>query len=539
MPVSANQTLSLDQLLEMAWRRRWTAVVAFVLPLAALLTAIATLPDIYSASATILVERQQVPEEFVRSTVTTSVDSRVQIITQTLLSRSQLTEIINQFGLYPELQGKFPIDEIVERMRSDIRIGFGDTREKERTTTATREEATAFTVAYLGRDARKVSLVANELANRYINEDLKMREQHAEGTAKFLETELEQQLRRKLEEQERKVAQFKEEHMGELPSQETANLSSLERLNSQLLASGEKEVQVREQITFLERQLAESGLSSESAGPGPDAIMIRLAELRRELAELRKQYTDKYPDVVRVTSEISRLEKELVSRPPGEGSGGDDGSGRVSGGGEMVPAATSSLNLGDSLRQARAELRVLQAEQRNLKAEIAKYQERVENAPKREQEFTSVRRDYDTLQQVYDSLLTRYQEAKLAQSLEQRQKGEQFRIRDYALVPETPTAPDRPRVLLVSLVFALALAGGAVFLRERLDTSFHSSDEVRASYAPPIIVTVHRIVTGADRRRARVHFLGAAASTVIAAGLIVVASYLLTRDNSWLVSLFA
>ena len=80
------------------------------------------LPSIYESTSTILIEEQQIPEDFVRSTVTGFADERIQSLTQQILSRSKLWEIIQQFHLYPELQEKYTREEILEKMRDDIKL---------------------------------------------------------------------------------------------------------------------------------------------------------------------------------------------------------------------------------------------------------------------------------------------------------------------------------------------------------------------------------------------------------------------------------
>src|SRR5438128_761444 len=64
--------------LRAAWaRRKWLAVLVFALPFVAALSVIFALPTFYRSTALVLVERQQVPEAFVPSTVTSELEARV------------------------------------------------------------------------------------------------------------------------------------------------------------------------------------------------------------------------------------------------------------------------------------------------------------------------------------------------------------------------------------------------------------------------------------------------------------------------------
>lgn len=72
------------------------------------------LSPIYKSSTTILIEGQQIPSEFVQSTVTEYVEHSIQIITQRIMSRSRLMDIINRFDLYNDLRDRETIEEIIE-----------------------------------------------------------------------------------------------------------------------------------------------------------------------------------------------------------------------------------------------------------------------------------------------------------------------------------------------------------------------------------------------------------------------------------------
>src|SRR5262249_58907901 len=107
-------------------------------------------------------------------------------------------------------------------------------------------------------------------------------------------------------------------------------------------------------------------------------------------------------------------------------------------------------------------------------------------------------RDYDSTRDLYRSLLKRYEEAQLAESMEQRQKGEQFRILDQAVASSQPAAPNRPRLLMMVLASAVGLALAAAVLAEHLHTSFHDVDQLRAFSNVPVLVSIPRIVTPPD-----------------------------------------
>ena len=494
----------------MARRRKWLALLLFAGTFVTVSTLVVFLPDMYEAKATLLVENQQVPDTFVRSTVA-GVERRLQGITETLMSRSRLNELIERFGLYPELKNESPLDDIIEQMRKDIRVQLqGVTPQVSKT-------LVAFTISYRGSDPEKVATVTNELALRFVDEDLRERQRQAAGTAQFLQNQLED-MKRKLDAQERKVRDFKEQYIGALPQQENANLSTLERLNGQLLLNQQQQARVRE----------EKALGLESDSSSPDAITARLAQAKGELAQLRRQYTENYPDVVRLNSEIA----DLTSRRHGQhaqNSASTSPEGKKSG----------EQAAGPAFKSPDAQLRGLVQEESLIRSRIVEYQGRIEDTPKRAQEFQALDRDYNTTQEIYQTLLKRYEEAKLAESLEGRQKGEQLQILDPAVKPKDPTIPNRPRLLLVGFLLSVGAAVGGLIVSEASDTSFHSVDDLRAFSKIPVIATIQRIVTDRDRLRQRRRFRLQAMSAGAGLVILVFTSYVVARGNTWLASLFS
>lgn len=514
--------------LRAAWgRRKWLAVLVFVVPFVAAISLLFSLPPFYRSTALVLVDRQQVPEAFVRPTVTSELETRLQTISQEILSRSRLEALITRFGLYPSLRKEGQNEEVVERMRKDIKLELKTADSKGQGRPAT----IAFALSYRGSDAQTVALVTNTLASFYIEENLKVRERQAAGTAEFLKVQL-TETRKRLDELEARVSAFRQRHLGELPQQMQANMAALESLSIQLRLTSDNQIRAAERRDSLTALLAEAASSPQAFG-GPavapataEPRAARLARLRQELASARSRYTEEHPTVARLTAEIAATEQE-----PAEPIG------------DKGEAAASSnpyvFRLRETLSAADSEARLLKAEEQRLRAAIGAYQARLQNTPRREQEFQEVSRDYESTKQAYESLSKRHEEAQLAESMEQRQKGEQFRILDSAVASQTPAAPNRLRLFMVSLVLSLGLAGGALMVAEMLDTSFHSVSELRAFSIVPVLVSISRIVTEADRQRQQQRFRLAAAGAML--GLIVLAgaSYVIGHGNEQLVQMLA
>jgi succinoglycan biosynthesis transport protein ExoP len=510
-----HRTSSFERALEI-WGRRRALVLACVAAGAAATFSLALfLPNVYRASATVVVERPQVAEAVVRPDQSEEIESRLRMINERVLSRSRLSEMITRLGLYPDLRGRVPMEDVIGRMRRDMRLELKGVDQ-----TTGRGTTIAFTLGYRGTDPATVARVANTLASFYVEEDRETRRRQTEGTADFLKQQLDAAQQR-LDGQESRIGEYKRQHGRELPEQMEANLAALERLNTQLRLNSEGQIRALERRDDLARDLAATG----APGPGgePETAAGRLARLKRDLADLLTRYSDRYPDVVRLREEIAVLERRVAEAPDAAAAE------------PAAPPDPDQIRRQDRLRAAQAEVQALRAEEKNLRAAIDSFQRGVEQAPQREQELHELSRDYLTTRDEYESLMKRYNEARVAESLEERQKGESFRVLDEAVVPAAPAGPKRVELVLAGLLMSLGLAALAVAVAEKADTSFHSAGELRAFTRVPVLTTIPRIVTRSDLRRRRRRVVAALIPTAACLVLIVGGAYVLARSNNPLI----
>lgn len=512
---------SLEVALDILRRRAWIAFVLFSIVMTAVVGLTGFLPNIYLANALILVEGQQVPQEYVRSTVTMGVERRLQLISQEILSRARLGQLAEQFGLYENLRKKGASEDVIAAaMRQDIGIqikGRG---------TGIGSDTVVFEVNYTNQDPQKVMQVTNTLASFYIEENLKVREQQSLGTSEFLRAELEE-IQKRLETQEQQVVEYKKTHMGELPEQLNANLTTLSVLQKQMEVLSANLIQARERRNVL-AQMAEMDAALTLLGPassGAPSEDARLSTLKAQLAELKIRFSDKHPDIIRLKQQIAILEEETKSRA------------------EIAQPPDIDLSLETpKTSSAQIEQATIGAEIKSLTDALAKvqhdlvvYKQRIENVPQREQELTSISRDYNATRDLYASLLKRLDEANLADSLEQRQKAERFRLLEPAIYPEQPTGPKRGKFFFIGFVLGLGAAIAGVLLWEFVDPSFHRLEDLKAFTTVRVLGTVPQIITEADRLHARRWFCFGA---VALAGVLVVlvgVSYRVAADNDQLV----
>jgi uncharacterized protein involved in exopolysaccharide biosynthesis len=156
------------------------------------------------------------------------------------------------------------------------------------------------------------------------------------------------------------------------------------------------------------------------------------------------------------------------------------------------------------LADQRREIQTIKQRQQAAAAQIKEYEKRVEKTPYREQQLAMVLRDYENAQRSYQALLDKRQEAKIAESLERRQKAEIFRILDPANFPERPYQPNRALLILLGIGGGLAAGIGLAVLREQLDASIKTeADLVDASTGIPVLAVVPFVAPSAAKKPMR------------------------------------
>jgi succinoglycan biosynthesis transport protein ExoP len=513
----------LRRTLEILGRRKMVAALAFATVLASALSFARYLPDLFDASAVVLVERQ-LPETYVKTAVSDELESRLHVIKQEVLSRTRLTELVQRFDLYPELRARNDMEAVLEQMRHDIRITpTGPEQVNGRTRTV------AFDLTYAGTDRQSVAEVTNAIASFYVDQNNQMRSDEAARTTQFLKTQLDD-ARTQLSANEQRVKDYTSRYVGQLPQQVEVNLATLERLNTQLRLNGERQLRTLEQREKIAVVLPAPMATLPAIAPeSPNSE--RLEKAQADLNEVRAKFTDNHPDVKRVKEEIAVIEAQETQRLAGEKAAASART-PTPPDAPVAPAARAGSRTIDSLD---SELERLKGDEATLRQGIASVEGRLESVPYRQNEFALISRDHQAVKDLYDSLLKRYEEAQLAASMESENQGERFRILEAAIPPTAPSAPNRPRLLVIGLLLAILVAGVAVLILEQLDTSFHSVGDLRAFTNVPVLVTIPRI--GPAPSRYWLKATVATASVAVVLIVIVTLSAYLAQGNEQIVRL--
>jgi len=485
-----------------------------------------TWPPVYRSTATILIEEQEIPQDLVRSAITTYADQRIETIKQQVMSRSTLWTIIDQYGLYRSLRKRSPTEEVLERFVKDIQIEVINAKVVDKRTQNPTQATIAFTLAYDGESPQLAQKVANELTSLFLGENLKTRERHAQETTAFLKQEADN-LARHIEELEVRLSAVKQQASGALPELIQLNMQLLNQTERELMevdreirslearktylegelatlkphtpiisASGERILDSGERLKALRAQYASSAsyLSAEhpdiikmkheiealeretGTSSGLDEMTKRLAGERATLATLLDRYGGDHPDVIRSRQIIASLEQDMeqAAKKPGPTP-------------PVKPENPAYINLQAQLSSTVSSLRALQVTRAALKTRTDDYARRLERTPLLEPKYLDLVRDRDASAQKYQEIQSRLMEAKVSEGLEVQRKGERFSLIDPPDLPEKPERPNRSAIMILGIVLAVGGGLGIGAVAENLDHTIRTSEQLaRVARALPI-----------------------------------------------------
>jgi len=515
-------------------KRRWVILIPAI-SIFVVVSLIAYLyPAIYKSETLILIEEQKIPVDYVQSTVTSQVEERLNVINQRIMSRTKLEEIMQKFNLYPEYKDDWTREEIIEKMREDIAMEIVSAEGVNKKSGQQVTFTVAFKLSYEGKDPRTVQAVTSELASLYIGENLKVRVDASAMTTRFVSDEL-KKMETEIARIGKDISDFKQQHLDELPEQMQVNMANLDRYERYLETNHRDLEMAKSNLVFLKGQLAMTdadatmissygqrvlspkeqleldktqliSLQSKLSENHPDVIDLKkriarmekevnsndtekalhesLAGKESELTAMASKYTEKHPDVVRLKAEIEDLKKKIETAknlPDVEYASN--------------PTNPAYINLQTQIESKRLEIPALEQQVKEYKRLIEYYQQKMANTPVVDKTLAAMQSDYDVARMNYQELVNKETQAKISESLENRQQGERFAIIDPAQLPEEPYKPNRIAILFIGLILGIGSGAGAGFLSEYLDQSFSNQDELRAFTNLPVLAVIPKVVT--------------------------------------------
>jgi len=517
--------------LDILWRRRFPFYITFFIILVASLIVAYVLPPVYRSEATILIERQEIPNDLVATTVTGYVQERIVGIKQSLVTYDNLVEIANKLDLFPEMRKDGDISNMVLNIRESIFVDMVNVKASDSRKAGQATATVSFTVAYEADSPEVAQKVAAELANRYLEENKQARSRQAAEVSDFLGEEADV-LRKEIESLEKKLATFKQEQREQLPELMNVNLKLYEKTEEKIEASKERILKLEDIIAALQSELSLTNPRKALITDGGKIIQSpsdRLSALTAEFIKTSTRYTPTHPDVIQLRREIQTL--------GGESESAAEANQLVS---QLTILKTKQLKAKQNYSETHPDvvamkksISIVETKLRNivikdskestftnippnnpryvalktrldstylnLKEEKAKlrkfnkkslqYEKRLYQTPVVERDYQALSRDYDNKKAKYSELKDKQLQARLAERLEIGEKAERFVLTGSAYLPTSPDKPNRLGIILLGGLLAFSGGLGSVSISEYKDKTVRGRRGVVELFgALPIVV---------------------------------------------------
>ena len=559
-------------------RRRRLILVVFAV-LFAIASAVAVLlPPVYRSTATILIKEQEIPQEFVRSTVTSFADERIQVISQQVMTRSTLLDLVDKYALYGKARQSETSEEILDRMRRDIKLTPISAEVTDRRSGSPVKSTIAFSLSYDSESAANAQKIANELTTLYLNENVKNRQQKAAETTLFLDEEL-ARVTEHISELEQQLSAFKARNQGRLPELNLSNQMGSERANAEIQRIDREIVFLEQRRMDLQSQLADTKPSMPVLGSG--GVLLepedRLKSLQLQLTSLTGIYSDDHPDIKRLRREIATLKKEtglqddatdrenkllllqqqisLLRQKYSDDhpdvvqlkrafaaidravrTGADAPEGRAD---ELrkarKPDNPAYITLKSQIETITSQVQSMRSEREEMRSKLDQLDLRVSQTPEVEREYLELARDLDSSRARFRELRDKQMQAQVAEQLERGRKAERFTLIEPPIFPEKPFRPNRGVIVMMGFVLALVGSLGSAALREAIDQTVHSARDVVRVMQVPVLARLPALPSPVlVKRRSRMRWIAAgSALMVVALGLVAFHNFYMPIDVAW------
>jgi uncharacterized protein involved in exopolysaccharide biosynthesis len=570
------ESLDFKQLRGFLRRRRKSFFITFFAIMILGFSIAVLLTPIYRSEATIIIEDQQIPVDYVEPTTNEYAEERIEKISQQVLSRPNLLKIIDKYNLYSEEKANLTPTEMLSMMRKDITLETINAEKKNKKGGSVSYITVAFRLYYEGKNPQTVQDVTNKLANLYLEEDVKSKKELGKVTTDFLNEELER-LKKDILIQEQKVSDFKKENIGKLPEDRASNLQAIARLERefdkkelQLKYLKEKKILLSARLENIE-PLTPIIINGEDVAANPSA---RLKQLHLQLARTKSIYSEKHPDIKRLKKEISDLEKQvdvsdssrekikrlnqlqakltelsstLGSQHPDvlqirreielvstdlEKSVSQNARNKIS---KENPDNPAYINIKAQIDSINMETQAAEEDLKKISMSIEKYQNRNAAMPIVESKLKELTRNYQNLQKKYSETSNKLMGAKVSQQMEGKQKGRRFTITAPAYLPLKPTKPNRLLVLILTLVVGIGVSYCFIAIQESMDTTIKSPQQLKNITGVPVLSSIEFIETKKEKSLRKLKKIGLFILFIsfFCTILIVVNRYFVKLDLLW------
>lgn len=420
------------------------------------------LPRKYEATSTVFIEKNVISELVKGITVTPSMEDTINVLTYAITSRTLMGKVVDNLDMN---LGKNDVETeaLIKGLQKNTRVKVKDKN--------------LFTISFTHENPQIARDFVNTLVRLYIEENTSSKRGESYDATKFLSEQIEN-FNVKLEKAEAEVNAYKREKGGIIAIDEGKLFEEINIAQQKLY-----------DLELRRRQLEGMRQVTRAAG---DPMQTRLSALQKRLDELRVEYTDSYPEVVKVKGDIETVKEQMAAR------------GRQGGTQPLDPQELSQIN---------AEISAIKITESGLRRYIDTNRKLLQTIPTAKAGLDKLELEKQNQKNIYDQLFARHGQSEVSKQMEVQDKSTTFRIVDPAILPVKPSSPNRLKIMLLGIAAAVGGSFGLLFLLDQLDGTVKDVEFVKGLGAPVLAVIPRMddpVVVARQRRRSRKVFTAAA-----------------------------
>ncbi len=468
---------------DLIWKRRYIALATALLVVSLFTWGSYLCPKTYEASVSVTIEKSALLNPLIQGVGVPPGDQSLIDLRNTITSRTIIGRVLKKLDRIESSKDTIEYDGRIASIQKDLKVtaisSVGDRRTQN-----------LFQISYQGREPKEVYTMLEALVNEFIAESTGLQINDALGAYAFIDEQL-NEYKKKLEDSDKAIREFREKNPTMVPQSEATLLARIENYQTGRIDTEIRLKELQRKRESLRKQLSGEKEMTVAFVSHDDSPAGRLNYLNNQLMLLLSKYTEDYPDVIRIKSEIDQLQRQMELGIKSDKKKGE-------GGGEM-----QAMN--PVYRQMKEELSKTESEMESLKARLDELT-RLQNTgradlgrmPKEQEEWSKIQRDRNAYQRVYDELIQKRESARVTKDLELADKTTRLRIVDPPVMPRVPVSPNRIRMILMGLFLGVASGIAAAAALDYFDRSFKNVDDVEKGLRIPVLASIPAIITEED-----------------------------------------
>lgn len=242
-----------------------------------------------------------------------------------------------------------------------------------------------------------------------------------------------------------------------------------------------------QEVDRLEKDLAARSIEIQSYKEQnitalPDSLMFR----RQDLAVIEERMVQLDRSRRVLLDQIDRIDRLTGGQAAAEDAPAD--------------AEIASPRTGMTTRDVRrgdlvTELGYLDEEREQLMARAEGLRATIAETPRVGIRLEAMERDYQNVRSQYDLAIANLAKAEIGELIESMAKGRRISVIEQAVRPDRPYSPNRPRIALIAIVGALAVATGLIMALEMLRNVVRRPEDILAVAGDRMVMTLPHVRT--------------------------------------------